>query len=575
MNTLKSKSIFISTLISLGFFLTPLTSGQSEKWIVKPSSNTERNTELYTETIYYNTETISSGSTGKVTHFSVREDTREPQGICCPEKHNRDEDYNSLNENSYRTIYRNAQGEKVYESGMLEFTTGVIAEPIDDLEFWDQPFRTALTLPDDAYVTNVEYKTRVSYVSEPTTFACEDYEIYLYSERLIPIGIYYNVYDNLGSLTDGGYDDDEEDDRDIYLNWRSTDYFNGDDPSGWWGARVEDNMILYSGKIDYFNYRIYWETPKPNLTFTNPPGWEHPIIASSVAETNTDGPDLIADETTYVDMTYTLEDQATASNFTIALFIDGSLFDTWNISNHSTGTFPNEDYEVIFGHGDHDICVSLDDDEDIDESDEYDNLYCRTFYFSYPTPSIPMLTFPADGSDGESLPVALDWSDADYTNHYKLQVDDNEDFSSPVIDDETLEVSFASITGLNENTDYYWRVQAINVDGSSAWSEVWNFKTEGVTGPSTLTDATNSSYILKQNYPNPFMKTTTIDFALPVEGEVIIELMDMQGKVIESISGYYPSGSHSVTVNGKFQPGVYIYRMKANEFIDSKLCIVQ
>ena len=71
------------------------------------------------------------------------------------------------------------------------------------------------------------------------------------------------------------------------------------------------------------------------------------------------------------------------------------------------------------------------------------------------------------------------------------------------------------------------------------------------------------------------MKTTTIGFALPAESEVIIELMDMQGKIIESISGYYPAGSHSINLHGKYQPGVYIYRMKANEFIDSKLCIVQ
>jgi hypothetical protein len=73
------------------------------------------------------------------------------------------------------------------------------------------------------------------------------------------------------------------------------------------------------------------------------------------------------------------------------------------------------------------------------------------------------------------------------------------------------------------------------------------------------------------------MKTTTIDFVMPVAGEVSLEFLDLQGKIITTCTDYYPAGQHSkeVTVNDNFLPGVYIYRMKTNEFVDTKLCVVR
>ncbi|MFZ4059395.1 MAG: beta strand repeat-containing protein, partial [Ferruginibacter sp.] len=55
---------------------------------------------------------------------------------------------------------------------------------------------------------------------------------------------------------------------------------------------------------------------------------------------------------------------------------------------------------------------------------------------------------------------------------YEIEVDDNNDFSSVVFTQNSILSSTTNITvgGLNDNTNYYFRVRANNAGGSSAWS---------------------------------------------------------------------------------------------------------
>ena len=206
MKILNQRSKCMLTLLAAVPLISEFASAQPQKWIESPKSLSEENTKLHTETTYYKSEFTTIDTVGRTLLFNERRDLEEQPKIKEPQKPDTDEFYKPENKDSYRTIYRNSSGEKVYESGMFELSTGLINETIDDLDFYDFIARTTLTLPDDAFVTNVEYKIRVSYVGEPTSFACEDYDIYLYSERELPTGTYYNVYNNLGSLTDGGFD---------------------------------------------------------------------------------------------------------------------------------------------------------------------------------------------------------------------------------------------------------------------------------------------------------------------------------------------------------------------------------
>src|SRR5690606_22993619 len=60
---------------------------------------------------------------------------------------------------------------------------------------------------------------------------------------------------------------------------------------------------------------------------------------------------------------------------------------------------------------------------------------------------------------------------------YQLQVSLEETFPSTVFEQAGITATSATVTGLDFNTLYYWRVRATNTSGDSEWSETWNFTT--------------------------------------------------------------------------------------------------
>ncbi len=115
--------------------------------------------------------------------------------------------------------------------------------------------------PSGSMVTNVEYRLRIGDAGDPFYFFCADYEIYI-SSSPSPGALEDNlVYDNLGGWTDGDFDDDVEDDTDIYLDWRTTDHFNGETPNQYWGVYIIDNWSGDYGQLDYLEFRIHYDAP--------------------------------------------------------------------------------------------------------------------------------------------------------------------------------------------------------------------------------------------------------------------------------------------------------------------------
>jgi predicted phage tail protein len=96
-------------------------------------------------------------------------------------------------------------------------------------------------------------------------------------------------------------------------------------------------------------------------------------------------------------------------------------------------------------------------------------------------PATPALVSPEDGAQLNDTTPAFDWGDVSDPSgvSYNLQIDDNSDFSSPVLNREGLTTSQYELTSgesLDKGT-YYWRVRA--VDGAaneSGWSSTFSFK---------------------------------------------------------------------------------------------------
>jgi len=85
-----------------------------------------------------------------------------------------------------------------------------------------------------------------------------------------------------------------------------------------------------------------------------------------------------------------------------------------------------------------------------------------------------------------------------------------------------------------------------------------------------------TAYKLEQNYPNPFNPTTSITFALPIAGNVELKVYDILGKEVASIvSGNMNAGTHIVPFDASaLASGVYIYKITAGSFIDSKKMVL-
>ncbi|MBI3005411.1 MAG: fibronectin type III domain-containing protein [Ignavibacteriales bacterium] len=94
-----------------------------------------------------------------------------------------------------------------------------------------------------------------------------------------------------------------------------------------------------------------------------------------------------------------------------------------------------------------------------------------------PPPSAPTLVSPDDGATDQPMTLTLSWSSAESNGTYRLQVSTSSLFTTLLVDDSTLTNTFREITGLSQNTTYYWRVRVTTSGGTSNWSSVRNFTT--------------------------------------------------------------------------------------------------
>ena len=91
---------------------------------------------------------------------------------------------------------------------------------------------------------------------------------------------------------------------------------------------------------------------------------------------------------------------------------------------------------------------------------------------------------------------------------------------------------------------------------------------------------------LEQNYPNPFNPSTTINYQLPKSGFVTLKVFDILGREVATLVNEQKSqGRYSVNFSTKggsasggdalnLASGVYIYQIRANDFVSSKKMIL-
>jgi len=95
-------------------------------------------------------------------------------------------------------------------------------------------------------------------------------------------------------------------------------------------------------------------------------------------------------------------------------------------------------------------------------------------------PGAPILTAPVFGAIVTTAIPTLTWGTVAKATTYRVQVSTISAFTSTVINDSTSTAGTKTIaSGLNDGI-YYWRVNAKNTGGTSAWSAVSDFVVSGV-----------------------------------------------------------------------------------------------
>jgi hypothetical protein len=174
------------------------------------------------------------------------------------------------------------------------------------------------------------------------------------------------------------------------------------------------------------------------------------------------------------------------------------------------------------------------------------------------------LLSPANGaSTGDNTPF-LDWSTVTAATavHYRLQVDNNADFSTPLINETWVESSSYTVSTALPDGVYYWRVSAVDAEGNtSAWTANWSFTVDTtdtvVLSPPTLLSPSNGA---STDDSTPFLDWTTVTAATTVHYRLQV---DNDAGFSSMLVNEAWVVSSSFTVTAALPDGVYYWRVSA------------
>ena len=119
------------------------------------------------------------------------------------------------------------------------------------------------------------------------------------------------------------------------------------------------------------------------------------------------------------------------------------------------------------------------------------------------------------------------------------------------------------------NNDNAWQTPA-------TWSHTFIGNQDGDVLSTEDKNLIATTFSLKENYPNPFNPTTTIEYSIGIAGPTRLMVYDVLGReVVKLVDEYRPIGSHKVVWNANNMPsGIYFYRLETSSFIRTQKMIL-
>lgn len=162
-----------------------------------------------------------------------------------------------------------------------------------------------------------------------------------------------------------------------------------------------------------------------------------------------------------------------------------------------------------------------------------------------PTPGAPTLLSPAQDAT-PAQPVGFDWTDVNAATAYRIQIDDSNNFSAPLVVDRVVTPSQFTASTLNQGRRHWWRVRGVNSAGTAgAWSSVRRFTPGAFTqAPSLGGIALNPGSVVGGNTSQG---TASLTSAAPPGGAVVTLSSSNTSAATVPASVTVPAGAFSAT----------------------------
>lgn len=152
----------------------------------------------------------------------------------------------------------------------------------------------------------------------------------------------------------------------------------------------------------------------------------------------------------------------------------------------------------------------------------------------------------------------------------------------------TLQTTAASVPSDFLPTPTQWRTEILNLSAASVSTKpnvrfrfeftydsgnniyIDDINLTGTVGVNEI-NADNSNVVI---YPNPSKATTYVDFNMTVGGEVVIDVLDVQGRTVSSFRDNMSAGDHQYTMNHDLEKGVYMVRISFGDRSVTKRVVI-
>ncbi len=157
--------------------------------------------------------------------------------------------------------------------------------------------------------------------------------------------------------------------------------------------------------------------------------------------------------------------------------------------------------------------------------------------------------------------------------------------SDPASPETDITISAVSVDNpfvVGSTTYHRWdRMEFTDESGTDVMVPSFNAGTIAVRFTTDVDDFENNlpaDFALAQNYPNPFNPSTTIEFSLPEKAHVTLDIYNLLGQKVATLSdGDYSAGVYSVVWRAEnAASGIYFYRLNAGaEVITRKMALLK